>query len=448
VKVYLVSRSGQSLVLRLGILAAAAAAVAAGLPAGGGAQTGATPALTVPAFTAYCEPDPDGVRFSQRDGVSGWTSAKEKIVWFGEIKAAGAVRSEVRLGAAPGATGRLALTVTRVSGENLRPVPSLAYWTAGPDGSATARFEEISVQPGYHRFELQGVAKSGSDFGSPRELLVSGPAAVGAHFNLKERRNAASVHLGYPLAPKEAVTAFYNEVTVRTDPIWSYYMACGFQRGYFGIQVNSPTERRIIFSVWDSGNEGVDRNRVRPEDRVQLLERGEAVVASDFGNEGTGGHSHKVFSWRKDVTYRFLVTARPRDNATDYAAYFYGPERSAWELIARFRAPKDGQALRGLYSFNEDFVGGNGQLRRECEFGPQWVRTSDGAWHELTTARFTHDATGRSDRLDYDAGERAGRFFLANGGFRPGRVVYGQTLTRAAATRPPKDIPAEILDPK
>ena len=42
----------------------------------------------------------------------------------------------------------------------------------------------------------------------------------------------------------------------------TYYMACGWHRGYFGMQVNSPTERRIIFSVWDSGGEAVDRSKV------------------------------------------------------------------------------------------------------------------------------------------------------------------------------------------
>ena len=31
------------------------------------------------------------------------------------------------------------------------------------------------------------------------------------------------------------------------------------------MQVNSTTERRIIFSVWDSGNEGVDRKKVAEE---------------------------------------------------------------------------------------------------------------------------------------------------------------------------------------
>ena len=34
------------------------------------------------------------------------------------------------------------------------------------------------------------------------------------------------------------------------DVVGSYFMANGFAEGYFGIQVNSETERRILFSVW------------------------------------------------------------------------------------------------------------------------------------------------------------------------------------------------------
>ena len=73
-------------------------------------------------------------------------------------------------------------------------------------------------------------------------------------------------------------------------PLWTYFEACGWQRGYFGMQVNAPAERRIIFSVWDSGNEGVDRSKVAEQDRVTLVAKGEGVVTGDFGNEGTGGH--------------------------------------------------------------------------------------------------------------------------------------------------------------
>ena len=394
--------------------------------------------LTVPGFTAYCEPDPDAVRFSKSNGVTGWTDPSARIEWFGYLKTVGELHVAVRLRMPAQGTAELRLTVAGQS--------RTAAWRADDARALDVSFGSVRIpSPGYYRFALEGVSRTGADFGSPQALVLTGPAAIGAHFNMEERRNAASVHLGYPMEKGAPIVAFYNEVTVRTDPVWSYYMACGFQRGYFGIQVNSPTERRIIFSVWDSGNEAVDRANVRPEDRVQLLKKGDRVVASDFGNEGTGGHSHQVYPWVKNKTYRFLVTAHLDGTRTAYSGWFYFPETSRWELVASFRAPKDGGYLRGLYSFNENFGGANGQLRRLAEFGNQWIMTADGKWRELTSARFTHDPTGRADRKDYGAGTVGGRFYLSNGGFVGNSIEYGQTLDRPERRRPPSDIPESIL---
>ena len=169
--------------------------------------------------------------------------------------------------------------------------------------------------------------------------------------------------------------------------------------------------------------------------RVKLLHKDEKVRIGRFGGEGTGGHSHLVYNWKIGQTYRFLLAAKPDGDATIYAAYFYFPEKSAWELIARFRAPKDGQYLRGLHSFNENFWGNNGQLQRLAEFGPPWVRTVDGQWHELVRAKFTHDATGKEDRFDYGAGVVRGRFYLSNGGFTKTPIRNGGPKTRPKATK-------------
>ncbi len=216
-------------------------------------------------------------------------------------------------------------------------------------------------------------------------------------------------------------------------------MACGFARGYFGMQVNSLTERRLIFSIWDSGGEAIDRAKVNPDDLVQLLGKGDGVYTGGFGNEGTGGHSHLKYMWKTGETYRFLVTVKPEGTHTIYSGYFYFPEKQAWGLIASFRAPKDGKYLRGLYSFNENFGGSNGQLRRLAQFGPQWVKTKDGVWHELTTARFTHDGTGKDDRHDYAAGAIGNRFYLSNGGFtNDPQAVYKSEITREPSGKAPE----------
>ena len=59
-----------------------------------------------------------------------------------------------------------------------------------------------------------------------------------------------------------------------------------------------------------------------------------------------------------------------------------------------------GKFLHGLYSFNENFGGQNGDERRVCEFGNGWIRTKAGKWIDLTEAKFTHDGHGKSERLD------------------------------------------------
>jgi hypothetical protein len=267
---------------------------------------------------------------------------------------------------------------------------------------------------------------------------LDGPPADDAHFNLKERRNAASVHLSYPVPPETKVAAFYCEMTGLEDPTATYYMACGWHRGYFGMQVNSPTERRIIFSVWDSGNEGVDRNKVAVEDRVTLVAKGEGVYSGDFGNEGTGGHSHLKYPWRTGETQRFLVTAKPVDDThTIYSGFYYHPDKQKWMLISSWKAPKDGGWLRGLHSFSENFGGSNGHLRRKALYGNQWIRTDAGEWLELVRARFSHDATGRADRRDRFMGVESGQFFLSHGGFVPGFTEYGKEFSRPATGRSP-----------
>lgn len=223
-------------------------------------------------------------------------------------------------------------------------------------------------------------------------------------------------------------------------------MATGWHRGYFGMQANSERERRVIFSVWDSGNEAVDRAKVGAEDRVTLIAKGDGVHADGFGNEGTGGHSHLVQDWKLGDTFCFLVHAAPDGTATTYTGWFAKRRGGPWQLVASFRAPKDGGRLRGLYSFDENFGGANGDLRRECEFGNQWVRGADGPWRRIVRARFTHDGHGAQQRRDRWAEVRGDRLVLTTGGFAlppEGAVVgSGERLERAAGEgEPPMTLP-------
>ena len=75
--------------------------------------------------------------------------------------------------------------------------------------------------------------------------------------------------------------------------------------------MNSATERRIIFSVWDSGGEAVSRSKVGDENRVTLVSKGAEVVAGDFGNEGTGGHSHLKYNWKTGEQFTRPAAGKP-----------------------------------------------------------------------------------------------------------------------------------------
>ena len=388
----------------------------------------------IPAFTAYIDPDMHEVKVSAPGGISGWKDRAVRIGWFGEIRTVGQLCCDVVLRLPVGTTSQLRLTVAGTS--HAAKVVGLG---ATPVVTHFGTF--LIKSPGYESFVLASLNPSQQSAGDLEALLLNGPAAIDAHFNLKPRRNAASVQLAYPLPKNTRAEAFYCEVTGLKDPPATYYMACGWHRGYCGMQVNSPTERRIIFSVWDSGKEAVDRGKVTEADRVRLLGKGEGVFAGDFGHEGTGGHSHLVYHWETGQRQRFLVTAKPVDAThTAYSGFYFHPEKKQWMLISSWLAPQDGGYLHGLYSFSEDFNGANGHLRRKALYGNQWARTAEGQWIELTTATFSHDATGKADRLDRFMGVENGQFFLSHGGFVAGFTEYGKAFSRPATGKAPADI--------
>ncbi len=391
--------------------------------------------LSVPAFTAYIGPNVRGARVSGRSGVTGWRDPAVKVLWFGHLKRPGKITCAVRVRLDRGVTSNLRLTV---AGQSRKA--SVAG--AGRDKHVVADFGTFDIaKAGYQRFALESLNKAGTPFGDPDALVLGGPAAAGAHFNLKPRRNAASVHLAYPIPKGVKVEAFYCEVTGVAEPLWTFYMACGWHRGYFGMQINSETERRIIFSVWDSGGEPKDRRKVAEDNRVRLIAKGDRVKTNPFGGEGTGGHSHLVFPWKTGATQRFLVTAKPVDAThTIYSGYYFRPDTKKWMLISSWNAPKEGRYMRGQHSFSENFGGANGHLLRKARYGNQWIRTAEGKWIELTAAKFSHDYTGRADRLDRFMGVEAGRFFLSHGGFVSGMTKYGRQFARPATGKAPSDI--------
>ncbi len=251
-----------------------------------------------------------------------------------------------------------------------------------------------------------------------RLALVVGLLGYAVAANADERLAGIacrSVHLGYPAA--EGV-AFYNEMTVDESADGTYFMACGFQMGYFGIQQLGNGKRLAIFSVWDPGNQN-DAKSVADEQRVKLIHKDDDVRVGRFGNEGTGGQSFYDFDWKNGETYGFFVTAKidPESDGkrTEYAGHIYLPEKKAWKHLVTFSTLAGGKTLRGYYSFVEDFKRDRKSTKfaRRAHFGNGWVKTADGQWVALTRARFTADG---NPATNIDAGAEGERFFLATGG--------------------------------
>lgn len=368
-------------------------------------------------------------------GLVDWTDTKTTIDTYIHFAAAGKVsvylKGEV--------TGK---SVVDISWNGKHSKMTL---TAGSDKHLLGEWSVAGK--GYVKLTVQGVSRSGDVFARPSAYILEGQGVAQASFVKDNKdnffywgRRGPSVHLNYPTDEKQ-IEWFYNEVTVPKgeDVTGSYFMANGFGEGYFGMQVNSETERRILFSVWSPFHTD-DPKSIPKDQQIKLLKKGETVHTGEFGNEGSGGQSFLRYNWKAGNTYRFLLRGQPSaDSTTTYTAYFFAPEVGRWQLIARFLRPHTQTHLARLHSFLENFQPTAGDKTRKVFFGNQWYRNTSGEWKELVNAKFTADNTARKGyRLDYAAGEEQGRFFLKNCGFFNETTPIGTNFTRTPLAKQPE----------
>ena len=307
--------------------------------------------------------------------------------------------------------------------------------------------------PGYIKMDVRGVKiNEGSDFGSIESVIVGGNVSpvvcVTSDFSSHFGRRGPSVHLNYSL-PEENIEWFYNEIVVpeEGDIPSSYYMACGFGEGYFGIQNNSPYPRRVLFSVW-SPYVTDNPSEIPDSLRVTLVKKGANVKTNDFGNEGSGGQSYMHYEWKAGERCRFLMGVKPDGQGnTVYTAYFFDNAKGKWSLVASFRRPNTSTWYTHAYSFLENFNPIMGYINRKACYGNQWARTTDGRWIPVTKARFTCDTTGHQEmRLDYTGGVNGEQFFLSMGGFFDQNMKHGTYFDRTGNTTEAPNIDFSTLE--
>jgi hypothetical protein len=373
------------------------------------------------------------------DGLTNWSNPASTVTTYVRFDKTGPVTLSVKLRVP---AGRSHIRVTALGKQHEFDMQGatetdqlLGQWTV--------------TKAGYVPIVLEGLTKTGATFAEVLDFGISGEAVDDRTAFVKNNeggmfywgRRGPSVHLRYPIPAGAEAEWFYNEITVPkgNDVIGSYYMAAGFGEGYFGMQVNSPTERRILFSVW-SPFKTDNPNQIPDDQKIVLARKGAGVITNEFGNEGSGGQSFLRYNWVAGQTYKFLIHGQPVEGGyTQYTAYFMPTDGTEWQLIASFRRPKTTTYLTSLYSFLENFTPETGNVQREAEFSNQWIRRRDGQWQELTDAQFTGDNTARkSFRMDYAGGLSSGqRFFLRNCGFFDTYTPLNTAFKRPARNQPP-----------
>jgi hypothetical protein len=304
----------------------------------------------------------------------------------------------------------------------------------------------FDVTEGYIKIEIQGKVKVDNYIGDINEILFGG-TAVATTLNFVPQTNdhfgrrGPSVHMSYKQPEARDVQWFYNEVTVAPgqDKLGTFFMTNGHSNGYFGMQVNSSTERRVLFSIW-SAFETDDPNQIPEDYKVTNLGNGKGVTVQDFGNEGSGIQSFKNANWKAGTTYKFLLKGEPSSVAgsTDYTGYFFDPEIGEWELIASLRRPKTSTYIKRAHSFLENFNPSTGNETRKVNYGNQWAYTTESNWVEMKEGKFTADATAANgDRFDYAGGSEGNSFYLKNCGFFDNNVTPNTSFSRTASGTAP-----------
>lgn len=210
--------------------------------------------------------------------------------------------------------------------------------------------------------------------------------------------------------PLHHFTMMYGEIKVLATGPNIYY--CGINwhpgepgGGYCGIQDNSNTERRMIFSMWDTS----------PKLHPKVTQHDPRTDAGRFGGEGTGAHTHMVYPWKVGQTFKYCVTKQPDKSGKNTLTtfYFYDQGKKHWVLGAAISSPTDNHdSLRyfggGMNSFLEHFGPAEPNAPKLCLYR-LWAGTAPDNLQQLRYAK------GDVDKETAHWGILEGSYYLAAG---------------------------------
>jgi hypothetical protein len=222
-------------------------------------------------------------------GISNWTSTKDTVTAYVHFEAIGDAEIALRL-TVPSGKSKIAL---KLEGK------TFVQEFANPTDGVVAFGRAIIKSAGYKKISITGISKTGEVFANLSDILLTGPALKGATYVKNNQGNyfywghrGPSVHLNYkvPDEVKDNIEWFYNEVTVPVgnDVLGSYFMADGFNGGYFGMQVNSPTERHILFSIWSPFTTD-DPKKIPDSLKIVMLKKAAPYIPASSAAKGRAG---------------------------------------------------------------------------------------------------------------------------------------------------------------
>jgi hypothetical protein len=311
------------------------------------------------------------------------------VLWFGNIEAVGELNAAVALRLPSNSASKLRLNIAGQSREA----------TARGDGTndVLVRFGKFEIKtPGYQRFALEALNAS-PPFGDLSALVSTGrPRTTRTSISSRAatpRRCISGIHFQTArTSPHSTVRSPDSKIR---SPLTTWRAAGIAAISDAGQQQDRA--RRIIFSVWDSGNEAVSRGKVADENRVTLVAKAKASISGDFGNEGTGGHSHLKYNWKTGEKQRFHRHRAADEQHFHHLLRLLVPSREAAVDAHLFMARADGRRLAARIVFlQREFRRQQRPSRAQSALRKPMDSADNGAWIELTTASFSHD----SDRTE------------------------------------------------
>lgn len=400
--------------------------------------------FVIPANKAYAEP------FEQNDNavgvsipvgypedfgvVSNWTNPSRSVVYY-LYQSAGEYNFSIENTVTNGVSLDYEVKISPCyTGLGVTPsTQSVTFNGTGTVNLSTA-FKVVASTTGYYRYELKPLSAPNNSI--TIHNLIFRALQANSKVNQTNYQSSPSVHLSFSSTAStvKSYNWLYQDVLVPAgkDPLYTFYMSIGFYRGYLGIQTNSPTERRVLFSVWDSADAQNDPNHTAA-DNVSLVAKGANVTSNGFGGEGTGGQTYINANWQTNQVVSFIMNVRPETNNSVLLSAWYKLEgQSTWNYIATWRAPKDQRYFDGFYSFLENFGHRNGQLRREAEYFNSWAKESaSGNWVNLNKVSYSNTDGAVGQRVDFEQGIsplNSARFYMSSGGYTPTIKTVSNTL--------------------